>query len=145
MDQPLLRSDYKIFYPITTRWKDNDVYGHINNVTYYSYFDTVVNKFLIENAGLDFRDAPIVGYAVHTSCNYLASIAYPEVIEAGLRVSKLGNKSVSYQIGIFKKEEQKVSAHGEFIQVYVNRAEHKSVPIPPNFRLALEKILIQSS
>ena len=135
------RSDYKHFYPITTRWMDNDVYGHVNNVTYYSYFDTAVNRYLIEYAGLNILQAPVVGYVVSSSCNYLSGIAYPDEIEAGLCVKKLGNSSVTYGVGIFKKGGSKASAYGEFIHVFVNRAENKSVPIPEIIRTALEKLL----
>lgn len=140
--KPLHRNDYKHFYPINTRWMDNDIYGHVNNVTYYSYFDTAVNRYLIEHGGLDIHDAPIVGYVVSSNCNYLSGIAYPDEIEAGLRVVKLGNSSVTYGVGIFQKGEDKVCAYGEFVHVFVQRAENKSVPIPGAIRAALEKLLI---
>ncbi len=140
--KPIHRNDYKCFYPITTRWTDNDVYGHVNNVTYYSYFDTVINLYLIEQAGLDIYNAPVVGYAVHSNCNYLSGIAYPDEIVAGLRVNKIGNKSVTYGVGIFKKGGDKVCAYGEFIHAFVNRVENKSVPIPEAVRAALEKLVI---
>jgi acyl-CoA thioester hydrolase len=141
-EKPVNRNDYKCFYPITTRWMDNDVYGHVNNVTYYSYFDTAVNRYLIEHAQLNIHNAPVVGYVVHSNCNYLSGIAYPDDIEAGLRVVKLGNSSVTYGVGIFKKGEDKACAYGEFIHVFVNRAENKSVAIPSNIRAALEKLLV---
>lgn len=92
------RADYKIFYPLTTRWSDNDIYGHVNNVVYYSYFDTVANRYLIEAGGMDISDGRIVGYVVNSGCQYLSPITYPEPIEAGLRVDKLGNSSVQYGI-----------------------------------------------
>ena len=95
-NQPTERKDYKCFYPISTRWMDNDVYGHINNVTYYSYFDSTVNKYLIENTDLDITNSKIVGYVVNSSCNYLSSLSFPDEIEAGLRVNKIGNSSVTY-------------------------------------------------
>jgi acyl-CoA thioester hydrolase len=142
--KPLNRNDYKCFYPITTRWMDNDTYGHVNNVVYYSYFDTAVNRYLIEEGGLNIQHAPIVGYVVNSSCNYLSGIAYPDEIEAGLRVNKLGNSSVTYGVGIFKKGEDKVCAYGEFVHVFVNRAENKSVPIPSAIRAALEKLLFKT-
>jgi acyl-CoA thioester hydrolase len=141
-EKPIYRSDYKCFYPITTRWMDNDIYGHVNNVTYYSYFDTAVNTYLIEQAGLNIKDASIVGYVVNSSCNYLSSLAFPDEIEAGLRVNKIGNSSVTYGVGIFKKGEDKVCAYGDFVHVFVNRAENKSVPIPEQIRKALEGLLI---
>jgi len=141
-NQPTERKDYKCFYPISTRWMDNDVYGHINNVTYYSYFDSTVNKYLIENTDLDITNSKIVGYVVNSSCNYLSSLSFPDEIEAGLRVNKIGNSSVTYGIGVFKKGESKVSAFGEFTHVFVNRSENKSTPIPIKTRGALEKLLI---
>jgi acyl-CoA thioester hydrolase len=121
---------------------DNDIYGHVNNVTYYSYFDTVVNRYLIEHGKLNIHNAPIVGYVVNSSCTYLSGIAYPDEIEAGLRVNKLGNSSVTYGVGIFKKGENNVCAYGEFVHVFVNRSENKSVPIPAVVRAALEKLLV---
>ena len=141
-NQPTERKDYKCFYPISTRWMDNDVYGHINNVTYYSYFDSTVNKYLIENAELDIFNSKIVGYVVNSSCNYLASLSFPDEIETGLRVNRIGNSSVTYGIGVFKKGESEVSAYGEFTHVFVNRSENKSTLILIKIRGALEKLLI---
>jgi acyl-CoA thioester hydrolase len=138
--KPVHRDDYKYFHPITTRWMDNDVYGHVNNVTYYSYFDTTANQYLIEHADLDIHNAQIVGFVVHSNCNYLLPIAYPDKIEAGLFVKKLGNSSVTYGVGIFKKDEDTVCAYGEFIHVFMNRVENKSVPIPEKIRASLEKL-----
>lgn len=138
------RNDYKVFYPITTRWMDNDLYGHVNNVTYYSYFDSAVNRYLIEAGGLDIQNAPIVGYVVNSNCHYLAPISYPESIEVGMRVNKLGNSSVTYGVSIFKQGDQTAAAFGEFVHVFVNRIENKSVAIPTNIRSALEKLTIDS-
>lgn len=135
------RSDYKTFYDITTRWMDNDVYGHINNVTYYSYFDSAVNRYLIEKGGLDIHKAPIVGYVVNSSCSYRKGISYPDEIEAGLRVNKLGTRSVTYGVGIFKKGESEASAFGDFTHVFVNRAEGKSVAMPEKIRSALSELV----
>jgi len=139
--KPMNREDYKYFNSITTRWMDNDVYGHVNNVTYYSYFDTTANQYLIEEAGLDIHNAPIVGFVVHSNCNYLSPIAYPDKIEAGLYVKKLGNSSVTYGVGIFKKGENTAAAFGEFVHVFVNRADKKSVSIPEKMRIAMEKLV----
>lgn len=136
------RADYGVFYPITTRWSDNDIYGHVNNVTYYSYFDTVANRYLIEEGGLDISDGRIVGYVVNSGCEYHAPITYPEPIEAGVRVDRLGNSSVQYGIAIFKEGEDTACAHGHFVHVFVERAENRSVPIPDNLRAALEKLLV---
>ena len=134
------RADYRVFYPITTRWMDNDVYGHVNNVTYYSYFDTAANRYLIEEGGLDIEDGRIVGYVVNSSCHYHAPVTYPEDIEAGLRVDRLGNSSVQYGIAIFRKGENEAAAHGHFVHVFVERAENRSVPIPAPLRSALERL-----
>ena len=134
------RDDYRVFYPITTRWSDNDIYGHVNNVTYYSYFDSAANRYLIEQGGLDIGDGRIVGYVVNSGCQYHAPVTYPEAIEAGLRVDRLGNSSVQYGIAIFREGEQRAAAHGHFVHVFVERAENRSVPIPENLRRALEMI-----
>ena len=135
------RDDYKVFYPITTRWSDNDIYGHVNNVTYYSYFDTAANRYLIEEGGLDINNADTVGYVVNSGCQYHAPIAYPERLEAGLRVDRLGNSSVQYGIAIFREDEAQAVAHGHFVHVFVDRANDRAVPIPPMMRSALERIL----
>lgn len=136
------RDDYKVFYPITTRWADNDIYGHVNNVTYYAYFDTAANRYLIEEGGLDISDGTIVGYVVNSGCQYHAPITYPETIEAGVRVDKLGNSSVQYGIAIFKAGEEVAVAHGHFVHVFVERAANRSVPIPENLRTALARLLV---
>jgi acyl-CoA thioester hydrolase len=135
------RGDYKVFYPITTRWSDNDIYGHVNNVAYYSYFDTAANRYLIEEGGLDISDGHIVGYVVNSGCEYHAPITYPEAIEAGVRVDRLGNSSVQYGIAIFKSGEDSAAAHGHFVHVFVDRDADRSVPIPSNLRAALERLL----
>ena len=134
------RADYPVFYPLTTRWSDNDIYGHINNVVYYAYFDSVANRYLIEEGGLDIDDGAIVGYVVNSGCQYLSPISYPEPVEAGLRVDKLGNSSVQYGIGIFKPGDDSPAAYGHFVHVFVDRAANKSVPIPHKLRAALEQI-----
>jgi len=135
-------SSYNYFADITTRWMDNDIYGHVNNVVYYSYFDSVANKFLIEEGGLDIHSAEIIGFVVASSCQYKSPIAYPDKIEAGLTVNKLGNSSVEYAIAIFKQGAESASAVGTFTHVFVNRATDKSVPIPPTIRAALETLLV---
>jgi len=134
------RADYRVFYPITTRWSDNDIYGHVNNVIYYSYFDTAANRYLIEEGGLDINDGGIVGYVVNSGCEYHAPITYPEVVEAGLRVDRLGNSSVQYGIAIFKQGEEQAAAHGHFVHVFLERAQNTSVPIPVNLRTALQRL-----
>ena len=135
------RSDYRHFQPITTRCHDNDIYGHVNNVTYYSFFDSAVNGYLIERGGLDIHDGEVVGFVVSSSCDYFASIAYPDRIEIGLRVSKLGNSSVQYELAVFKAEEEEARAAGRFVHVFVDRASNQPVPIPASLRLALEQLL----
>ena len=136
------RDSYRFFYSLTTRWADNDVYGHVNNVIYYSYFDSVANRYLIEEGGLNIGTGEVVGYVVSSGCEYHSPITYPEEIEAGLRADKLGNSSVKYGIAIFRKGESSAVAHGYFVHVFVNRDKQKSAPIPDNLRSALEKIKI---
>jgi acyl-CoA thioester hydrolase len=136
------RASYPYFTHITTRWMDNDIYGHVNNVVYYSYFDSVANKYLIEEGGLDIHSAQIIGFVVASSCQYKSPIAYPEPIEAGFRVNKLGNSSVEYGIAIFKQGQPNASAVGTFTHVFVDRATDKSVAIPAPLRRALEAVLV---
>ena len=138
---PPARGDYKVFYSISTRWSDNDIYGHVNNVTYYSYFDTAANRYLIEQGGLDISDGGIVAYVVNSGCEYHAPLTYPEPVEAGLRVDRLGTSSVRYGLAIFREGEDEAVAHGHFVHVFVDRARDKSVPIPANLRAALEQLL----
>ncbi|CAE6885379.1 putative 4-hydroxybenzoyl-CoA thioesterase [Pseudomonas marincola] len=137
-----LRDDYKRFQAITTRWHDNDIYGHVNNVTYYSYFDSAVNSYLIEEGGLDIHGGDVVGFVVSSSCDYFASIAFPERIELGMRVGKLGNSSVQYELAVFKEGEEQACAAGRFIHVFVDRESNRPVPIPAELRAALEAILV---
>ena len=139
------RDGYFVFKSITTRWMDNDVYGHVNNVTYYSYFDTAANTYLIEEGGLNIASSPIIAYVVSSACDYASGIAYPDKIEAGLRVDHLGNSSVQYGIAIFKKDAEQASAHGHFVHVFVERETGKPVPIPEKMRVALEKILVKTA
>ena len=133
------RTDYFYFESLTTRWSDNDVYGHINNVTYYSYFDTVANNYLIKNGHLDIHTDDVVGFVVHSSCDYFSPIAYPQSIEVGFRVNKLGNKSVEYGMAIFKNNAPDAVACGTFTHVFVSRSNGGSVAIPSEIRAALER------
>ncbi|MEM7359623.1 MAG: thioesterase family protein [Pseudomonadota bacterium] len=142
-DLNTLRTNYRYFSEVTTRWMDNDVYGHVNNVTYYSYFDTVANKYLIEEAGLDIHTADIVGFVVASSCQYLAPIAYPEIIEVGFRANRLGRSSVEYGIGIFRQGGDEAIAHGTFTHVFVNRKSGGSAAIPEPIRAALEAVVLE--
>ncbi|NBA94320.1 thioesterase family protein [Pseudomonas sp. R5(2019)] len=135
------RGDYRHFQPILTRWHDNDVYGHVNNVTYYSFFDTAVNTYLIEEGGLDIHSGEVVGFVVSSACDYFASIAFPERIEVGLRVGKLGNSSVQYELAVFKAGEADACAAGRFVQVFVERASNRPVAIPNPLRGALQALV----
>jgi acyl-CoA thioester hydrolase len=136
------RADYRSFLAIPTRWMDNDAYGHVNNVTYYSYFDTVVNEHLINVGGLDIVNDPIIGYVVETQCIYRKPLSFPEAIDAGMRVVKLGTSSVIYEIGIFRRGDDDAAAMGRFVHVWVDRATQRSAPIPPKIRAALEPLVI---
>ena len=139
---PQTRDSYPHILPIQTRWADNDIYGHVNNVTYYAYFDTVVNCYLIDNGGLDIQDGTVVGFAVETTCRFFKPVAYPEKLSAGLRVSKLGNSSVRYEIAIFKDGEDTAAAAGHFVHVFVDRTTDRPTPIPAQIRAASEKLLV---
>ena len=123
---------------IPTRWKDNDVYGHVNNVEYYSYFDTVINAYLIEAGGLDIHDGETIGLCAESHCRFDAAVSFPETIDAGLRVAKLGRSSVRYEIGLFRGDEQ--VAEGWFVHVFVGRADRRPTEIPSGIRAALEKL-----
>ena len=134
------RDDYRYFLSLQSRWMDNDLYGHVNNVTYYSYFDTVVNYFLIEKGGLDIHKADKIGVVVESHCNFSRSVAYPDLIDCGLRVGHLGNTSVRYEVGIFRNGEADASAAGHFVHVFVDRQSNQPVPIPKPIRDALAAI-----
>lgn len=135
-------ADYRYFVPITTRWMDNDVYGHVNNVTYYSYFDTVANHFLIREGGLDIHTSPVIGLVVESKCSYLAPVAYPDELRAGLRVDKLTNRSVTYGVAIFGGGgSDEPVAHGYFVHVFVDREARNAVPIPDRIRAALATLV----
>ncbi len=136
------RADYAHFLVIPTRWMDNDVYGHVNNVQYYSYFDTVVNRYLIDQGVLDIYNSPVIGLVVETQCRYSSSIAFPDEVHAGLRVAKLGNSSVRYEVGLFKNQEELAAAQGYFVHVYVDRATQRPTSLPADLRAVLERILL---
>lgn len=143
MSEPMpQRGDYRHFQPIITRWHDNDVYGHVNNVTYYSFFDTAVNTYLIEQGGLDIHDGKVVGFVVSSACDYFASIAFPERIEIGLRVGKLGNSSVQYELAVFKAGEDDACAAGRFVHVFVERGSNQPVAIAGVLREALQRLVV---
>jgi acyl-CoA thioester hydrolase len=135
--QPTSRDDYRVFRPIGTRWMDNDVYGHVNNVVYYSWFDTVVNGYLIEQGALDIERGETIGLVVETHCNYFAPLAFPQVVEGGLRVAATGTSSVRYEIGLFAPGEARSAARGHFVHVYVDRVTRRPVPLPAKLVAAL--------
>ena len=135
--KPDLRADYRHSLTITTRWMDNDIYGHINNVQYYSYFDTVINRFLIEQGVLDIHAGEVIGLAVESHCNYFSSAAFPDDIEAGLRVASLGRSSVRYEIGLFVAGREMAIAQGHFVHVYVERQNNRPTDLPRELRVAL--------
>ena len=137
------RTAYRHFRAISTRWMDNDVYGHVNNVVYYSYFDTVVNQYLIEKDVLDIDRSPVVGLVVETQCNYFSSITFPDTVHAGLRVARLGSSSVRYEIGLFRNDESVTSAQGHFVHVYVDRFSRRPTSLPDDLRAALSALLVE--
>ena len=133
------RGDYHWFLELTTRWADNDVFGHINNVQHYAYFDTIANQYLIDEGGFDFAGGAAVGYVVESGCRYFAPLRHPQRITGGIRVAKLGTSSVTYEIGLFGAEEQ-AAAEGFFVHVFVDRKDERATPIPARIREALERI-----
>ena len=136
------RADYPHFLNIPTRWMDNDIYGHVNNVTYYSYFDTVINEYLISAGGLDIHGDEVIGITPETHCNFHDSLVFPDVVEAGLRVGHLGGKSVRYEIGLFKTSKETPAATGWFVHVFVDRQTMKPTAMPEKIRAALERLLV---
>ena len=134
------RKDYPVWQTITTRWSDNDVYGHVNNVVYYSWFDTAVNAYLIKERALDIHAGETIGLVVETHCNYYAPLAFPQNIEAGIRVGRIGNSSVRYEIGLFAENSPAAAASGHFVHVYVDQTTRRPVPLPDHLKAALEKL-----
>lgn len=141
-DKPqVLRADFPHFLVIPTRWMDNDVYGHLNNALYYAFFDTVINQYLIHEGGLDIHNGAIIGLAVETHCQFMDALAFPEAIDAGLRVGRLGNSSVRYEVGLFKQGNETAAAFGYFVHVFVDRVSRRPVPIPDPIRGALARLV----
>jgi acyl-CoA thioester hydrolase len=138
---PYSRAAYRHFQTITTRWLDNDAYGHVNNTVYYTWFDTVVNTFLIQNNVLDIEKGACIGLVVETQCNYFSPVTYPDTVHAGLRVSKLGNSSVRYEVGIFRNNETATCAQGHLVHVYVDRNSRKAAMVPADMRKLLQTIV----
>jgi acyl-CoA thioester hydrolase len=132
--QPTLKTTYPHLVPLSTRWSDNDAYGHLNNVIYYSLFDTAVNRHLLDAGVLDIADSPIVGFVVETRCTYFTSLAYPDAVEVGLKVVKLGRSSITYEVAIFRADQDLAAAVGSFTHVYVDRATNRPAAIPDQVR-----------
>lgn len=145
MDKPgrERRDAYRAWCDITTRWMDNDVYAHVNNVVYYSWFDTAVNGHLIEQGVLDYAAGQVVGLVVETGCRYFAPIAFPDRVRAGLRVAHLGNSSVRYEVGLFRNDDAEAAAQGHFVHVYVDRATRRPVPLPEGLRAVLQRLRVE--
>ncbi|MDX1668761.1 MAG: thioesterase family protein [Limnobacter sp.] len=133
-------SDFPHQTEVQTRWHDNDIYGHVNNVVYYAYFDSVVNRYLIQEGGLDIHQGDTVGFVVESQCKYLAPLTYPETVYAGLKVAKLGNSSVRYELALFNNAGD-LCAQGYFVHVFVNRSDNKPTAMPPKIRHVLDKLL----
>ncbi|MFS8039078.1 acyl-CoA thioesterase [Xanthobacter sp. AM11] len=141
-EEPVLKEAFSHILPITTRWMDVDVYGHVNNVVYYSYFDTVVNEHLVSAGVLDPQTSPVIGLVVETRCTYFRSLTYPAPVLAGLRVARLGSSSVRYQIALFQGDDPRAAAQGHFVHVYVERASQRPVPIPEPVRVLLQALVV---
>lgn len=139
--QAKLKENYPFIFPIQTRWSDNDIYGHVNNVNYYSFFDSAVNALLIQKAHFDIHHSPIIGLVVNSSCQFLQELCYPEIIEVGVAIKHIGNSSLEYDLAIFKANQNTAAAQGQFIHVFVDREQRKSTPIPINMRQALHTFM----
>ncbi|HEY8099600.1 MAG TPA: thioesterase family protein [Burkholderiaceae bacterium] len=139
------RSEYQHFCDITTRWMDNDVYGHVNNVQYYSWFDTAVNEFLVKKGVLDIEKSPVIGLVIETHCNYFSPVAFPDRIKVGVAVAQLGNSSVRYEVGIFREDDMVAAAQGHFVHVYVDRITRRPSPIPEGMRHLLQSIQVNKN
>ena len=142
---PERRSEFAVLRTITTRWMDNDHYGHVNNVVYYSYFDTAVNGFLIEAAGCDIRGLPAIGIVAETGCRFLKELSFPDTVHAGLALEKLGNSSVVYRIGLFRNDDAEPAALGRFVHVYVDSVTRRPVPVPAEIRKALDRLSLREA
>ncbi|MBY4594283.1 acyl-CoA thioesterase [Ottowia caeni] len=138
--QPESRDSYRAFRSITTRWMDNDQYGHVNNVVYYSWFDTAVNAHLIEQGVLDTERGNTIGFVIETQCQYFAPLSFPQIVEAGIRVAHIGSSSVRYEVGLFAQGAEMTAAKGHFVHVYVDRATHRPVPLPTELKAVLEQL-----
>jgi acyl-CoA thioester hydrolase len=138
--QPEGRAGYKAFRSIATRWMDNDAYGHVNNVVYYSWFDSAVNAHLIEQGALDIQHGETIGLVIETQCNYFAPVEFPQVVETGIRVARMGQSSVRYEVGVFLQGGERTVAKGHFVHVYVDRATRRPAPLPARLKSVLEAL-----
>jgi acyl-CoA thioester hydrolase len=141
-EAPARRDQFPHFVVVPTRWMDNDVYGHVNNVVYYAYFDTAINRYLIGEGGLDIARGPVIGIAAESHCRYRRAVAFPMDLDAGLRVGKLGRSSVRYEIGIFAPGEEAASAEAWFVHVFVDRTTRRPAPLPEQMRAALARLVV---
>ena len=141
----ITRSEYPHFLALPTRWMDNDIYGHVNNALYYGFFDTAINDYLITEGGLDIDAGRVIAFAVESQCQYLRPLAFPGTIDVGLRVGKLGNSSVRYELAIFKQGEPSAAAAGYFVHVFVDRETQRPVPMPTQIRAALERLVLRNA
>lgn len=144
MTKPVLktRDQFKFFLDIQTRWADNDIYGHVNNVTYYSYFDTAANALLIQKTGFNIHQSQSIGLVVDSACSFFQELSFPEIIQVGVAIGKIGNTSLRYELAIFKQGQDQSSAQGHFVHVFVDRETRKTVPISESTRDVLEKFLL---
>lgn len=139
------REDYAHHSAIATRWEDNDAYGHVNNVVYYSFFDTAITEWLINSAGLDPYNGDVIGLCIASECNYHGSFTFPDKVEAGIRVGHVGRSSVRYEVGLFRQGQEAAAAEGHFVHVYVDRDDRKPIAIPARMRTALETLVVKSA
>ncbi len=144
MSKPILktREQFKFFFSIQTRWADNDIYGHVNNVTYYSYFDTAANSLLIQKTGFDIHHSKMIGLVVDSACSFLQELSFPEVVDVGVAIGKIGNSSLRYELAIFKQNQQLAAAQGHFVHVFVDRESRQTVTIPQTMRDLLAEYLL---
>lgn len=138
--EPKPRASYRVWTPITTRWLDNDAYGHVNNTVHYQWFDTAVNAWLIERGLLDVQQGDPIGLVVETGCRYFQSVTYPQAVDVGFAVEKMGRSSIRFRLGIFPKGEDVVIAEGFFVHVLVDRTNRRPTPIPPAWQKELDRI-----
>jgi len=141
----ITRAEYAHFLALQTRWMDNDIYGHVNNALYYAFFDTAINEYLIAEGGLDIKTGGVIAFAVESQCQYMRPLAFPGVIDVGLRVGKLGNSSVRYELAIFKQDETYAAAAGYFVHVFVDRVTQRPLPMPTPIRAALERLVLEKA